>query len=80
MRLTRTLDQIGLRHTDSQANFVFFESPLPVPDARQAFTDHGLLVGKPFPPLDRWIRVSIGTEEDVTRTDRALREILRKTR
>lgn len=79
-RLTRTLDELGLRHTDSQANFVFFESPLPVPDARQAFADHGLLVGKPFPPLDRWIRVSIGTEEDVTRTDRALREIFRTTR
>jgi len=78
-RLTRTLNELGLRHTDSQANFVFFESPLPTTSVRQIFARHGLLVAKPFPPLDGWLRISIGTEEEVTRTDQVLRDLFRKS-
>jgi len=79
-RLTRTLDELGLRHTDSQATFVFFESPLPAGSVRQAFAQRGLLIAKPFPPLDGWPRISISTEGEVARAVQVLRDLFRKSK
>ncbi|MCQ8242082.1 pyridoxal phosphate-dependent aminotransferase [Rhizosaccharibacter radicis] len=75
-RLTATLDRLGLRHSDSHANFVFFQvSPTEHGGAdrfRRRLAEQGLLVGKPFPPLNDWIRISVGTEAEVSRTIAAL--------
>ena len=63
-RLTATLDGLGLRHTDSRANFVFFESPLPAADVRAALAARGIIVARAFPPLDQWVRITVGTEAE----------------
>jgi histidinol-phosphate aminotransferase len=69
------LDALGLRHTDSRANFVFFESPRPADIAREALRARGIIPGRAFPPLDQWIRVTIGTEAETDATISALRAI-----
>lgn len=74
-RVHATLDSLGLRHTNSRANFVFFESRLPADDVRRALTARNVTPGRAFPPLDRWIRITIGTEADTDRTITALRAI-----
>lgn len=60
-RLHAALDRLGLRHTDSRASYVFFQSRLPAQGVRDALAARGLVVGKAFPPLDDWIRITIGT-------------------
>ena len=75
-RLTTALDRLGLQHSDSRANFVFFRSPVPAAGLRQQLAQHGILVGRAFPPLDEWIRVSIGTEDETTRAITALHAVL----
>ena len=60
-RLHAALDRLGLRHTDSRASYVFFQSRLPAQGVREALAARGLVVGKAFPPLDDWIRITIGT-------------------
>ncbi len=75
-RLTAALDQLGLKHSGSVANFVFFQSPVQASRLRQDLRQRGILVARSFPPLDQWVRISIGTEDEVTRTIRALRDSL----
>lgn len=74
-RVHAALDSLGLRHTNSVANFVFFESRLPADDVRRALSARNVTPGRAFPPLDRWIRITIGTEADTDRTIAALRAI-----
>lgn len=74
-RVHATLEALGLRHTNSVANFVFFESRLPAADVRTALAARNVTPGRAFPPLDRWIRITIGTEADTDRTIAALRAI-----
>jgi histidinol-phosphate aminotransferase len=74
-RLHQTLDALGLRHTDSRANFVFFQSRLPAEDVRSALTTQNVTPGRAFPPLDQWVRITVGTPADTDRTIRALRSI-----
>ena len=31
----------------------------------QAFRERGVAVGRPFPPLTDWLRVSVGTDEEM---------------
>jgi histidinol-phosphate aminotransferase len=73
--LHQALDQLGLRHSDSRANFVFFESTTDAAAARQALTTQGIVPGRAFPPLDRWIRITVGDETETRRTIAALRTI-----
>ena len=76
LRLTAALDSLGVQHSDSRANFVFFRSPIPAAGLRRQLERLGILVGRAFPPLDEWIRVSVGTEDEITRAIAALRALL----
>lgn len=66
-RVTRTLDRLRLRHTDSRANFVFFDVGTRAAAARTTFSRAGIKIARPFPPLDTWLRITIGrpAENDV---------------
>jgi len=59
-RVTCTLDRLRLRHSDSRASFVFFDAADRIHAARDAFATASILIGKPFPPLDSWLRITIG--------------------
>lgn len=63
-RLHVTLDRLGLKHTDSRASFVFFESPKPAAEVRAELAQRGLKVARAFPPLDAWIRITVGTRAE----------------
>lgn len=62
-RLHHQLDQLGWRRTDSRADFIFFKPPS-APVLRQAFERADIAIARPFPPLDDWIRVTIGTPSE----------------
>lgn len=74
-RLTNTLDSLHLKHTESEANFVFFQSPQPAADVRDRFAKLGIVIARPFAPLNDWLRISVGTEPEVTRVIAALKQI-----
>ena len=73
----KTLDRLGMKYAPSHANFVFFQTGRPVQEFNKAMADKGVIVGRAFPPLLDWCRVSTGTEEEVGRFVRAL-EFVRK--
>lgn len=59
-RLHQQIDRLGWQRTDSRADFVFFRPPS-APALRRAFEQANIAIARPFPPLDDWIRVTIGT-------------------
>lgn len=73
---TAFLDELGLRHTDSQANFVYFDAGRPHAEVATALAKAGVVVGRAFAPYDRWIRITVGLPEENRRAQAALRAAL----
>jgi histidinol-phosphate aminotransferase len=42
----------------------------------EAFKQRGILVGRRFPPLPDWLRISIGTQAEIETFAAALKEIV----
>lgn len=75
-RWNSALDELRVRRSDSQGNFVFFESGRRYDEVAAAFLAEGVQIARSFPPLDRWIRISIGLPEENTLAIGMLRRLL----
>jgi histidinol-phosphate aminotransferase len=74
--IIQTLDELKRPYLDSHANFVFFQSGKDIKELNKAFADRGMIIGRPFPPLNDWCRISTGTPEEVALFNKHLKEIL----
>jgi histidinol-phosphate aminotransferase len=50
-----------IKPIDPHANFVMFDTHHPATDIIDHFRKNNVLIGRPFPPLDTYVRVSLGT-------------------
>jgi len=71
--LLGVLAERGVAHSQSQANFVYFELEDPASDSSARFADLGVIVR---PMSGGWLRVTIGSEEDNRRFVSALDQVL----
>ncbi|MDX2282966.1 MAG: histidinol-phosphate transaminase [Bacteroidia bacterium] len=71
----RTLDGLRYPYLRSHANFVFFDSGRDVQEMIGAMQARGILIGRPFPPMHTWCRVSTGRIADTEAFCKALREL-----
>ena len=60
----QTLDDLKLRYVKSHTNFVFFKTGRDIREIQAAMKKQNVLVGRPFPPLTNWCRISTGTIEE----------------
>jgi histidinol-phosphate aminotransferase len=72
----RLFDDLKLRHSDSRGNFVFFETGRPHQEFAAALRARGIEIGRAFPPLERWARISIGLPEENELAREAVAEVL----
>jgi histidinol-phosphate aminotransferase len=72
-QLHGVLAERSLHHSDSQANFVYFELPIDAADAAERFTEQGVII-RPMP--GGWVRVTIGSEEENRRFVEVLDQVL----
>ncbi len=63
--ICQTLDKLKLPYVPSHANFVFFKTGRPIAEVIKDMRAQGVEVGRPFPPLTDWCRVSTGKMEDM---------------
>jgi histidinol-phosphate aminotransferase len=76
-RLTRSFfEGQGIPVTDSHTNFVFVKAGMSAEDFHAACKKEGLLVGRPFPPLTDWSRISFGTKEEMERAIEGFSRVL----
>jgi histidinol-phosphate aminotransferase len=72
----RTLDDLGLSYIRSHSNFVFFKTGRHIDDLMQAMKNENILIGRPFPPMYDWARISTGTMPEMEMFGKALRKVM----
>ena len=72
----RTLDDLHLPHTETVANFIFFNAGRPQPEIAHALLAQGINIGRAHPPFTNWARITIGLPEENRRAQAELRAIL----
>lgn len=65
--LVKELDTLGYRTLPSEANFIMIDMRTEVRPVIQAFHEHGVRVGRLFPPMPKHLRVTIGTRDEMDR-------------
>jgi histidinol-phosphate aminotransferase len=68
----------NVRFTESQGNFVFFDAARSHQAVATALAAQGIDIGRAYPPLDTWVRISIGLPEDNAIARQAVAELLRR--
>jgi histidinol-phosphate aminotransferase len=71
------LRELNLPHTDSRANFVFFDAGRPQPTVAAAMRERGVDIGRAHPPYTNWARITIGLPSENLRAQNALRTTLK---
>ena len=77
-RIYETLQSLEIPYLESHTNFVFFRSGIPVSELIAEMKERQVLIGRPFPPLTDWARVSTGTLEHMELFSHALSEVIRR--
>ncbi len=65
--ITKFFTDRGLDVTESQTNFIFADTGMPIEEFQAACAVEGVRVGRPFPPLWTRCRISIGTMDEMQR-------------
>ena len=73
--LCQWLDQNKVRYLPSQANFLMIDVKREVRGFSAAMYREGVAVGRPFPPLDNMLRVTIGNDADMQRFRKAFLKV-----
>ena len=73
------LRELHLPHTDSRANFVFFDAGRPQPILAAAMRERDVDIGRAHPPYTNWARITIGLPSENLRAQNALRTVLKET-
>ena len=69
-------DELGLKYVKSHTNFVFFHTGMQIQNVIEKMKKQDVNVGRPFPPLTDWCRISTGRMNDVEKFGAALKQVL----
>ena len=72
---TAELRSRGFELIPSDTNFFMVNIKKDAAEVGEEFKKRGVLVGRKFPPMDQWLRVSVGTPEEMKRFMSAFKEI-----
>lgn len=75
-RTARVLRSAGCRVVDSEANFLMADVGRDIRVFRDACRARGVEIARPFPPLQSWARITIGTSAEMDRAADVFRAVL----
>lgn len=73
-RVTVACRELGMECSDSQGNFLFVRTGVPLTEFRTQMKSRGIEVGRPFEPLTDWCRISLGRTAENTALINALKD------
>ena len=79
-KTVKDLAALGYQTIPSDANFFMVHLKRPVQPVIEEFKKKGVLVGRPFPPLNEHLRVSVGTPDEMSRFIVAFRDVMTSTK
>jgi histidinol-phosphate aminotransferase len=74
-KTTKELEALGYPVIPSQTNFFMVQIDRDVVQTGADFKKRGVLVGRPFPPMTKHLRVSVGSAAEMDRFMKAFKEI-----
>lgn len=77
--VTACLDELEIQHLPTQTNFLMHGIRGELRDYNQRMLEAGFSVGRPFPPMLDFSRLSMGLPEDMSRFAETLRSFRRKS-
>lgn len=69
-------EELGVPYIKSNANFTFLHTGRDVREVQQAFMNEGIMVGRPFPPMMDWLRVSMAKPHEMRYFVQVYRKLL----
>jgi histidinol-phosphate aminotransferase len=75
-KTTAELTELGFKVIPSEANFFMVDLRRPVMPVIRDFARKQILVGRPFPPMLNYLRVSVGNEDEMNRFIAAFKQIV----
>lgn len=70
------LNDLNLPYIKSHSNFVFFKTGRHIKDMITLMKKENILIGRPFPPMYDWARISTGTMKEMDLFGRALKKVM----
>ena len=70
------LDTKGIQYLASQTNFMFIKTDIEISDFQPKMENHGVLVGRPFPPYTDWCRLSMAKPEEMQKFNDGFDKVL----
>jgi histidinol-phosphate aminotransferase len=55
----------GLKPIDSRANFIMMNASRPDPSVIDYFQKNNIIIGRKFPPMDNYVRISLGKPDEM---------------
>ena len=74
-KIYKLLEYLNLKYVKSSTNFIFFESKKHIDELGAQMLDKGVIIGRPFPPVYDWCRISTGTSEEVDKFINGMLEV-----
>ena len=74
-RTINELKTMGYEVIPSQTNFFMVNVKKDVTPVGEAFLKKGFVVGRKFPPMSEWLRISVGTDEEMKGFLKAFKEL-----
>ncbi|PYR71767.1 MAG: hypothetical protein DMG20_01795, partial [Acidobacteria bacterium] len=74
-RVTNELKAMGYEVIPSQSNFFMVNVKKDVTAVAEEFLKKGFVVGRKFPPMTEWLRVSVGTDEEMKGFMKTFKEV-----
>jgi histidinol-phosphate aminotransferase len=73
---TEAFEKAGYRVAASQANFVMVDIRRDVKGFIEACRQKSVVIGRPFPPLTNWARITVGTQQEMDRAMSVFMDLL----
>ena len=74
--VTNHLDNKGIEYLDSQTNFIFIKTGMNIAEFQPAMEKNGVIVGRPFPPYNKWCRLSMAKPEEMENFNTGMDRVL----
>lgn len=71
----KTLKELGVAYVPSQANFIFHRCKGKPGEYKDAMAKHNVVVGREFPPIVGWNRLTLGTPGEMKAWAKALKAV-----
>ena len=71
------LDRNGYSYIPSEANFFMVDTKRPGKDLRDAMAKENVLVGRVWPAMPTWVRVTVGTQGEMEKFQTAFQKVMK---